>query len=90
MEATGIEFEMKDQKLVLYIEGTSEDTNGDLRSGFSSLFSQKLGGQMPKIRMADGKSQAISKFKKPLPFDNPLLIIDLDKEDSSRFFFFER
>ncbi len=70
------------KKYVLYIEGTTDDTNGDLRQGFSSLFSQKLEGKMPRIRMAEGKSQAINKFKKPLPNDKPLLVIDLDKPDS--------
>lgn len=70
---------MKNQNFVLYIEGTTDDTNGDLRQGFSSLLSQKLEGKMPRIRMAEGKSQAISKFKRPLKNDNPLLIIDLDK-----------
>lgn len=73
---------MKNQKYVLYIEGTTDDTNGDLRQGFYSLLLQKLDGKMPRIRMAEGKSQAISKFKKPLPNDNPLLVIDLDKEES--------
>jgi len=34
---------------------------------------------MPRIRMADGKSQAINKFKKPIAGDNPLLVIDSDK-----------
>jgi hypothetical protein len=80
---------MKSHKYVLYIEGTTDDTNGDLRQGFSSLFSQKLEGKMPRIRMADGRSQAINKFKKPLPNDNPLLIIDLDKKDSYKTTFFQ-
>lgn len=76
---------MKNNKYVLYIEGTTDDTNGDLRQGFSSLLSQELAGNMPRIKMADGKSQAINKFKRPLANDNPLLIIDLDSPDSKKF-----
>ena len=72
---------MKRQKYVLYIEGTADDTNGDLRQGFSSLLSQELEDLMPRIKMTDSKSQAINKFKKPFPNDNPLLIIDLDKPE---------
>ena len=72
---------MKRQKYVLYIEGTTDDTNGDLRQGFSSLLSQELEDLMPRIKMTDSKSQAINKFKKPFPNDNPLLIIDLDKPE---------
>jgi hypothetical protein len=80
---------MKKQQYVLYIEGTTDDTNGDLRQGFSHLLSQKLEGNMPRIKMADGKSQAIAKFKKPFPGDNPLLIIDSDQPDSYRSAFLE-
>jgi len=69
---------MKSNNYVLYIEGTPDDTNGDLRQGFSSLLSQELEGNMPRIIMADGKSQAINKFKRPMPNHNPLLIVDLD------------
>lgn len=66
------------KKLILYIEGTSDDSNGDLRQGFAKLLSQKLEGKVPRIKMTDGKSQSISAFKHPLINHNPLLIIDLD------------
>jgi hypothetical protein len=75
---------MRNQKYVLYIEGTTDDTNGDLRQGFHSLFFQKLEGNMPRIRMMDSQSQAMAKFKKPLLNDDPLLIIDLDKPETHK------
>jgi len=75
---------MKDKILILYIEGTADDTNGDLRQGFSTLLAQKLQSKMPRIKMTDGKSQAINTFKHPLPNHNPLLIIDLDKPEEHK------
>ena len=47
---------------VIYIEGTSDTDNGNLRKAFSLLFEKELAGKMPKIIMGDGKNQTIDKF----------------------------
>ncbi len=72
---------MKRSNFNLYIEGTPDETNGDLREGFYELLIQKLDTKMPRIRMTNGKSQAISSFKKPITGHDPLLLIDLDAKE---------
>ncbi len=47
---------------VLYIEGTKEDTNGDLREGFRTLLEQKLKGKMPRLVMGNSKDETLSFF----------------------------
>lgn len=66
----------------LYIEGTSETDNGDLRKAFSSLLSKEtiLKGKMPRIIMGDGKNQTIDKFHSTpiLPGEIRFLLFDSD------------
>ena len=65
----------------LIIEGTADTKNGNLREGFNKLLRKKLGRNMPRIVMGDGKSQAIDKF---LNSNNSVLLCDLDGPDETR------
>lgn len=66
----------------LFIEGTTDDHNGDLSEGFRMLFEQKLKGKMPKIKMGDGKRSTIDKYKNTVFKRNEknkrFLLVDLD------------
>ena len=59
----------------LFIEGTRDVSNGDLREGFRKLLEQKVKGTMPRISMGDGKTQTIGKF---LRSDHARMLCDLD------------
>lgn len=65
---------------VLYIEGTQDMDNGDLRKAFSRLFEKELKGRMPRVVMGNGKSQTIDKFHStPLtPGEIRYLLVDSD------------
>jgi Zn/Cd-binding protein ZinT len=72
----------------VFIEGTTNEDNGDLSEGFKVLFEQKLKGKMPKIKMGNGKGSTIDKFKHTVFKRNEaskrFLLVDLDgnkKED---------
>ncbi|MBY0426867.1 MAG: hypothetical protein K2Q22_14630, partial [Cytophagales bacterium] len=72
----------------MIIEGdnTPNNNNGDLREGFSKLFS-KLGCRV-QIKMGAGKDSSIDKFKtilsgkSDLGCEKPFLLVDLDKKES--------
>ncbi len=64
---------------MLFIEGTTDDTNGDLRQGFESLFKNELQGKMPSIKLGNGIHQTIDKFKNTEGVK--FLLIDLDGVD---------
>ncbi len=70
-------------KRILIIEGSKNKSNGILRQGFNKLLSQKLKGEMPKIIMGEGKSQAIKKFISLKKYYSYLLV-DLDNNKSER------
>ena len=59
----------------MFIEGTSDIKNGNLREGFRKLLEQKVKGNMPRISMGEGKNQTIDKF---LHTDHAKLLCDLD------------
>lgn len=63
----------------LFIEGTRDTNNGDLREGFCKLFEKQIKGKMPTISMGEGKKQAIDKF---LNSSDSLLLCDLDAPSS--------
>lgn len=65
----------------IYIEGSSETDNGNLRKAFSCLFEKELSGNMPRIIMGDGKDQTIDKFHStPVkPGERRFLLFDSDK-----------
>lgn len=65
----------------LFIEGTTDITNGDLRAGFRKLLEKKSNGKMPTISMGDGKKQTIDKF---LNSEDSKLLCDLDNNESER------
>ena len=71
----------KQDKKVLYIEGTADLDNGSLRKAFSTLLEKELKGKMPQVIMGDGISQTVDKFmSKPLsPNERRFLLIDADQ-----------
>lgn len=66
----------------LFIEGTSDDTNGDLRQGFHKLLAKKLLGSMPRIVMGDNTPQTIKKFVNCK--NHGFALIDLDSPESEK------
>jgi len=73
---------------MLFIEGTTEDDNGDLSEGFRYLLEQKLKGKVPRIHMGDGKMSTIDMFKhtryKNKKTGSRCLLIDLDGKEEKR------
>lgn len=67
-------------KKVVYIEGSHEMDNGDLRKAFAKLLEKELLGNMPRVIMGDGKDQTIDKFHStPLtPGEQRFLLVDSD------------
>lgn len=63
---------------VLFIEGTSDDTNGDLGRGFSALLKQKLASKMPRVIMGNGISETIDKYKNAKSYSLITVLVDLD------------
>lgn len=68
----------------LFIEGTTNEENGKLAQGFHKLLLQKLQGNMPRIKMANGKSDAVRTFKKSTLSQDKYLLIDLDAPEENR------
>lgn len=72
---------VKVKRTYLFIEGTSDTANGDLKAGFGHLLEKKLKGRMPTLDMGEGKTQTIRKF---LASANSKLLCDLDGPESTR------
>lgn len=70
--------------VTVFIEGSSNDKNGNLRQGFGKLFEQKLKGRMPKIVLGDDKHSTIRKFKGDKLSEKKLILIDLDANEEMR------
>ena len=70
-------------KIRLFIEGSSDRSNGDLRQGFRKLLEPLLPGVRFQIIMGGGKAQAIHKFKKAKE-GGCLLLIDLDAPQTDK------
>ncbi len=70
-------------RVLLFIEGTSDDSNGDLRQGFERLLKRDLAGKMPRIFFGNGQKQTIDEYKNTdvKLGDHRFLLIDLDGED---------
>jgi len=68
----------------LFIEGTTNEENGKLAQGFHKLLLQKLHGNMPRIKMANGKSEAVRTFKKFDISRGKYLLVDLDAPEEKR------
>jgi Domain of unknown function (DUF4276) len=69
----------KHRKVVLFIEGTTDETNGDLRQGFERLLAKEanLQGKMPRIVLGNGISQTIDKFINAHE-DHKFVMVDMD------------
>lgn len=65
---------------ILFIEGTTDDTNGNLRGAFGQLLEKKLkdNKKMPRIKMCDGRHTAVDQFKNGKLEGERLLLVDLD------------
>lgn len=65
---------------VIYIEGTQDLDNGNLRLAFAKLFEKELKGKMPRIVMGNGKGQTVDKFQStPLQKgENRYVLVDSD------------
>jgi hypothetical protein len=70
--------------ITLFMEGSSNDKNGNLRQGFGKLFEQKLKGKMPKIILGDDKHSTIRKFNADKLSEKKLILIDLDASEEDR------
>lgn len=74
---------------ILFVEGSSNIANGDLRGGFGRLLEQARPRPMPKIIMCNDTAGAIRLFRlevsKPnSAFRRILLLVDLDGPDATR------
>lgn len=77
----------KEKGFRLYIEGTRDGTNGDLRKGFHQLLAQACKGNMPRIVMGDDRKSTIDKFlTDPDKGSERLLLVDSDAFDTSETF----
>jgi hypothetical protein len=70
--------------VILFVEGTADDTNGDLRNGFATLLGKTLKGRMPRIVMGDSREQTIKKFQNEKRTTKKFLLIDLDAPKEKR------
>jgi hypothetical protein len=68
---------------ILFIEGTTNDSNGNLRQGFACLLENEIKGSMIRIKMGNDKRATINKFQNSKA-ENSFLLVDLDKEESFR------
>ena len=64
----------------LFIEGSSDTDNGNLREAFSKLLSKELKGKMPKIIMGGGKNQTVDKFHSTFRKQNDEFILMFDSD----------
>jgi hypothetical protein len=75
---------MATKKFLLFVEGDSDTTNGNLRQGLASLLERRIGKKMPTIILGGGKSQTVHKFlKNERDCDEALLLVDLDADDTN-------
>lgn len=70
----------------LYIEGSANTDNGNLKEAFSRLFAKELKGKMPQFIMGDGKCTTIDKFyNTPIkPNEKRFLLIDSDMSNPDK------
>lgn len=67
----------------IYIEGSSDTDNGNLRKAFSLLFEKELLGCMPHIIMGDGKNQTVDKFHSTPLKPNEVRFLLFDSDEAS-------
>ena len=68
----------------LFIEGTLDTTNGDLRQGFNKLLAQELETQMPRIIMGGNTKATLKKYRNPNLNCKNFALIDLDCMESEK------
>lgn len=69
---------------ILFIEGSREDINGNLREGFHKLLVQLLEGNMPRIKMGNDGRMTVHAFKNNKLSTHGFLLIDLDAPGSEK------
>lgn len=75
-------------KYVLFVEGSANTNNGDLRNGFGKLLAQ-ANRPIPQIIMADDTAGAVRRFRLEAEkansiFQRVLLLVDLDGPEPTR------
>lgn len=70
-------------KTFIYIEGSDNKENGNLRKGFSTLLSKKIPHYRFQIIMCNDKGSTIRSFKKDID-NSKAVLIDLDKHENFR------
>ena len=75
-------------KYVLFVEGSANTNNGDLRNGFGKLLAQ-ANRPMPQIIMANDTAGAVRRFQQEIVkadsiFERVLLLVDLDGPEATR------
>ncbi|RZK38807.1 MAG: DUF4276 family protein [Hymenobacter sp.] len=75
-------------KCILFVEGSSNTNNGNLRIGFNKLL-KKANKSMPEIKMSDDLANSIKKFKQEVEkaasdYQQILLLVDLDGPEETR------
>jgi len=70
------------KKVILFVEGSPDTSNGDLRRGFNKLIEPELSGRMPRIIMGGNRIETIRKFLNSQFDAKNVLLIDLDTEES--------
>lgn len=76
------------KRCILFVEGGSNISNGNLQGGFGRLL-EKAGRPMPKISAADDTANAIRRFRAEVNnsnsrFQRVLLLVDLDGPSATR------
>lgn len=69
---------------ILFIEGSSETKNGNLRKAFGKLLEQKLKGNMPRIKMGDDKHKTLDFYNNYDERSKAFVLIDLDEDESKK------
>ncbi|MCU0390762.1 MAG: DUF4276 family protein [Thermoflexibacter sp.] len=74
----------KKVKIILFVEGDNDTSNGDLRQGFEKLLlnTKKLEGKLPRIKLGGGKKQTIDAFLNNRISEERAMLVDLDGNES--------
>lgn len=70
--------------VTVFIEGSANDKNGNLRQGFGMLFEQRIKKRTFKIVLGDDKHATIRKFKGDKLSGKKVILIDLDAGEETR------
>lgn len=70
--------------VTVFIEGSTNDKNGNLRQGFGMLFEQRFKQRTFKIVLGDDKNSTIRKFNGDKLSEKKVILIDLDAGEETR------